>query len=73
LGLPLPWVIDPSRFTTYDENLLKRMIIFRNAYERMKAEREKENEKETVHKPEGGFKGRVKRPKRHVKKPSRKH
>lgn len=71
MGLPLPWQYDPKKYTTYDENLLKRMIVFQNMFERKKTEREEKLKKETVPKSELGH-GRARSPKGHVRKPKRK-
>jgi hypothetical protein len=72
MGLPLPWQYDPSKYSLYNENLLKRMIIFRNQYERKKEERDEKLKKETVPKASTGHE-RSRQPKHHVRKPKRKH
>jgi hypothetical protein len=49
------------------------MIMLRNTYEIKKAEQEEKNQKETVPRPERPSGGRVRQPKKHVRKPVRKH
>jgi hypothetical protein len=49
------------------------MIMLRNTYEIKKAEQEEKNQKETVPKASSGDPHHVRKGKRHVKKPVRKH
>jgi hypothetical protein len=57
----------------YDENLLKQMIILRNTYDIKKAEAEEKRQKETVPKAKAGDPHHVRKGKKHVRKPMRKH